>query len=62
MVSMEEAPSSGLLSKAVAAVVLLVAALLLFKLVFGFVQALFWTALTIAAILAIVWAVATLRT
>ena len=58
---MEDARSSGLLSKAVAAVVLLVAAWILLKIVIGFVSAIFWTVLAIAAVLAVIWAVFTLR-
>jgi flagellar biosynthesis protein FliQ len=58
---MEEAQSSSLVSKAIAAVVLLVGAWILLKLVIGMVAAVFWTALAIAAILAVAWAVLTLR-
>ena len=59
---MEEAPrSSSLLSKGVAAVVLLVAAWILIKVVIGVVSAVFWTVLTITAILAVIWAFFTLR-
>ncbi len=59
---MEEAQrSSGLLSKAFAAIVLLIAAWILLKIVIGFVSAIFWTVLTIAAVLAVVWAYFTLR-
>ena len=58
---MEDARSSGLLTKGLAAIVLLVAALILAKIVIGFVTAIFWTVLTIAAVLALVWAFFTLR-
>ena len=59
---MEEAPrSSGLLSKGVAAIVLLVAAWILVKVVIGVVSAVFWTVITIAAVLAVIWAYFTLR-
>jgi hypothetical protein len=59
---MEDAPrSSGLLTKAFAAVVLLIAAWILLKIVIGFVSAIFWTVLAIAAVLAVVWAYFTLR-
>ena len=58
---MEDARSSGLLSKAFAALVLLVAAWILLKIVIGFVSAIFWTVLAIAAVLAVIWAVFTLR-
>jgi hypothetical protein len=52
---------SSLFSKAIAAVVLLVAAWILLKVVIGIVSAVFWTALAIAAVLAVLWAVFTLR-
>ena len=59
---MEDAPrSSGLLTKAFAALVLLIAAWILLKIVIGFVSAIFWTVLTIAAVIAVVWAYLTLR-
>ena len=58
---MEDARSSGLLTKGLAAIVLLVAALILAKIVIGFVTAIFWTVLTVAAVLALVWAYFTLR-
>ena len=58
---MEDARSSGLLGKAFAALVLLVAAWILLKIVIGFVSAIFWTVLAIAAVLAVIWAVFTLR-
>jgi hypothetical protein len=58
---MEEARSSSLLSKGVAAIVLLIAAWILLKIVIGFVSAIFWTVLAIAAVLAVIWAVFTLR-
>jgi hypothetical protein len=58
---MEEARSSSLLSKGVAAVVLLIAAWILLKIVIGFVSAIFWTVLTIGAVLALIWAWLTLR-
>ena len=58
---MEDARSSGLLTKGLAAIVLLVAALILAKIVIGVVTAIFWTVLTVAAVLALVWAFFTLR-
>jgi hypothetical protein len=59
---MEDAQrSSGLLSKAFAALVLLVAAWILLKIVIGFVSAIFWTVLAVVAVLAVIWAVLTLR-
>jgi hypothetical protein len=61
MGSMEEARSTSLLSKGIAAVVLLVAAWILIKVVIGVVSAVFWTVLTVAAIVAVLWAFFTLR-
>jgi hypothetical protein len=58
---MEEARSSSLVSKVVAAAVLLIAAWVLVKVVVGIVSAVFWTGLTIVAVLAVLWAVVTLR-
>lgn len=58
---MEDARSSGLLRKAVAALVLFVAAWILLKVVIGFVSAVFWTVLAIVAVIAVIWAVATIR-
>ncbi len=59
---MEEArSSSSLATKGIAAIVLLIAAWILLKIVIGFVSAIFWTVLTIAAVLAVVWAFVTLR-
>lgn len=58
---MEEARSSSLLGKALAVVVLLVAAWILIKLAVGIVAAVFWTVLTIVAVLAVIWAIVTLR-
>lgn len=58
---MEDARSSGLAGKAIAAAVLLIAAWILLKVVIGFVSAIFWTVLTIVAVVAVLWAVFTLR-
>jgi len=59
---MEEArESSSLLSKGIAAIVLLLAAWILLKLVVGFVAAIFWTVITVGAVLALIWAYLTLR-
>ena len=58
---MEEARSSSLASKAIAAVVLLVGAWILIKIVVGMVAAVFWTALMVVAVIAVVWAYLTLR-
>ena len=56
---MEETGPS-LLSKAVAAVVLLFAAWLLLKFVIGFVAAIAWTVVGVLAVVAIIWALVTL--
>jgi hypothetical protein len=59
---MEEAPAStGLLTKVVAGAVLLIAGWILFKIAIGVVAAVFWTVLAIVAVLAVLWAVFTLR-
>jgi hypothetical protein len=58
---MDEARSSSLLSKVLAAAVLLVAAWVLLKVVIGIVSAVFWTVLTVVAVLAVLWAIFTLR-
>jgi hypothetical protein len=46
--------------KAAAGVVLVVVAALAIKIVIGFVTAIFWTVVVIAAVLAVLWAVKTL--
>jgi hypothetical protein len=48
------------LRKAFAGIVLVAVAALLLKIVIGFVVAIFWTVLVVAAVLAVVWAVKTL--
>ncbi len=58
---MEDARSSGLFSKAIAALVLLAAGWILLKIVVGFVSAIFWTVLAVVAVVAVLWAVVTLR-
>jgi hypothetical protein len=58
---MEEARSSSFLSKIVAAAVLLVAGWILLKIAIGIVSAVFWTVLTVVAVLAVLWAIFTLR-
>ncbi len=58
---MEDARSSSLVTKVLAAAVLLVAAWILLKIVIGFVSAIFWTVLTVIAVVAVLWAVFTLR-
>jgi hypothetical protein len=46
--------------KAVAGLVLIVAAALVIKLAIGFVMAIFWTVVVIAAIIAVLWALKTI--
>jgi hypothetical protein len=46
----------GLGGKVVAVAVLAIAAVVLFKVVFGIVTAVFWTVVAIAAVVAILWA------
>jgi hypothetical protein len=48
------------LRRAVAGVVLVVAAALIIKLAIGFVMAIFWTVVVIAAIIAVLWALKTI--
>jgi hypothetical protein len=48
------------LKRAVAGVVLVVAAALIIKLAIGFVMAIFWTVVVIAAIIAVLWALKTI--
>jgi hypothetical protein len=43
--------------KAVAFVVLLIAAWVLFKIVIGIVAAVFWTVLAVVAVIAVIWAI-----
>jgi len=47
-------------TKAVAVLVLLLAAFVLFKVVLGVVSALVWTAIGIAALIAVIWALSRL--
>jgi hypothetical protein len=46
--------------KAFAGIVLIAAVALLLKIVIGFVVAIFWTVVVVAAVLAVLWAVKTL--
>lgn len=48
------------LRKAAAGVVLIVAAALAIKIVIGFVMAIFWTIVVIAAVVGVIWALKTL--
>lgn len=51
-------PSGASLGKrAVAALVLLIAAWILFKVVIGIVTAVFWVVLAVAAVVAVIWAI-----
>jgi hypothetical protein len=47
--------ASNLGSKAIAVLVLVIAAWILFKVVIGIVSAVFWTVLVIAAVIAVLW-------
>jgi hypothetical protein len=58
---MEQTSGPSLVSKAIAAVVLLVAAWILLKIVIGAVLAVAWTAVAVLAVLAVIWAFFTLR-
>lgn len=57
-----EAPRSRppILRKAFAGVVLVIAAALALKIVIGFVIAIFWTVVAVAAVLAVLWALKTI--
>jgi hypothetical protein len=46
--------------KAFAGLVLIVAAALAIKIVIGFVMAIFWTIIAVAAVLAVIWALKTI--
>jgi hypothetical protein len=50
----------AVMRKAAAGLVLLVVAALALKIIIGFVTAIFWTVVVIAAVLAVLWAVKTL--
>jgi len=52
--------AQAFLRKLVAGVVLIVAVALAFKLVIGFVMAIFWTIVAVALVIAILWALKTL--
>ncbi|MBV9002472.1 MAG: hypothetical protein JO304_25685 [Solirubrobacterales bacterium] len=52
--------SPAVVRKAVAGLVLVVAAALVIKLALGFVVWLFWTIVTVAVVVAIIWAIKTL--
>ncbi|HEY5142644.1 MAG TPA: hypothetical protein VII98_04005 [Solirubrobacteraceae bacterium] len=51
---------SSLVAKGVASLVLIVAALILLKLVVGFIAGIFWIVAVVAALIAVVWAYRTL--
>src|SRR4051812_1596169 len=57
---MDDAKPS-LARRAIAAVVLVVAAILIFRLVLGFLSAIFWIVAIVVLVIAVLWAVATLR-
>jgi hypothetical protein len=52
---------SGLATKALAIVILLVAAWILFKLVIGVVAAVAWIVVAVLAVVAVLWAMSALR-
>lgn len=52
--------SPAVVRKAVAGLVLIVAAALVLKLAIGFVVWLFWTIITVAVVVAVIWAIKTL--
>jgi|tagenome__1003787_1003787.scaffolds.fasta_scaffold13892696_1 hypothetical protein len=52
--------SKGIGKKVLAAVVLLVAAWILIKLVIGVVAAVFWVVIAVVAVIAVIWAIATI--
>jgi predicted membrane protein len=54
-------PGPSLARRAIAAVVLVVVAIVLFKIVVGFIAAIFWTVAVVVLIVAALWAWATLR-
>jgi hypothetical protein len=58
---LEARPShTPVLRRAFAGVVLIVAAALAIKILIGFVMAIFWTIVAVAAVVAVVWALKTL--
>jgi hypothetical protein len=60
---LEASPSrhpTPIVRKAIAGVVLIVAAALAIKIVIGFVAAIFWTVVVVAIVIAILWALKTL--
>ncbi len=58
---MEARPShTPVLRKAVAGVVVILVAALAVKIAIGFVMAIFWTIVAVAAVLAVIWALKTL--
>jgi hypothetical protein len=58
---MDDAAKPSLARRAIAAVVLIVAAIVIIRLVVGFLSAIFWLVAIIALVIAVLWAVATLR-
>ncbi len=57
---LNDTPKPSLLRRALAALVLVLAAALLLKLVIGFVIAIFWVIVAVAAVVLILWALKTL--
>ena len=60
MQDLEKRPGSSLVAKGVASLVLIVAALILLKLVIGFIAGIFWIVAVVAALVAVIWAWRTL--
>jgi fatty acid desaturase len=56
-----ESRGSSLLMKALAVAVLLVVAWIAIKVIIGIVSSIFWIVLAIVVVVAVIWAVATLR-
>lgn len=59
--SSETGTGPSLLTRALAVIILLVAAYVLFKAIIGLVSFLLWPVMAIVAIIAVVWAVGVLR-
>jgi|SRR3954454_10531392 hypothetical protein len=58
---MDDAAKPSLARRAIAAVVLVVAAIVIIRLVVGFLSAIFWLVAIVVLVIAVLWALATLR-
>ena len=58
---MDDVAKPSLARRAIAAVVLVVAAIIIIRLVVGFLSAIFWLVAIVVLLIAVLWAVATLR-